>query len=360
MMTTAKAPLQTESFQVERFGLIMRPQQGDPYEAWGVLNPGGARGRDGAYYLFPRLVAQGNYSRIGRARVIFTQDGAPLGVERLGVALEPSEPYEMTRLGGGIEDARVTYVPTLDRYVMAYTAYVPGHPRIALAVSEDLRSWTRLGPLQYASGPGEIDLNACGNKDGVVFPDVVRDPQGRLALAIAHRPTYAIEYHCDGCDVIMPPCGIETLEHIWISYAPLERVRADLSQLTHVSNHRRLMAPQADWEQLKIGAGAPPVRLAEGWLFTYHAVSPVARAGAQQSIRYCMGVALFDLEDPRKTLYRSPQPVLEPELAYEVDGAVANVVFPTAVDLRGSSVVDLYYGAADSVIGAARLCLKGR
>ena len=34
-------------------------------EAGGVLNPGGARGPDGQFYLFPRLVAAGNFSRIG-------------------------------------------------------------------------------------------------------------------------------------------------------------------------------------------------------------------------------------------------------------------------------------------------------
>ena len=101
-------------FEMERLGVIMEPEPGNPREAWGVLNPGGARGPDGEYYLFPRVVAEGNYSRIGRARVIFDANGDPSGVERLGYALEPHEPYEVSkRLGGGVEDPRVAYLEPL-------------------------------------------------------------------------------------------------------------------------------------------------------------------------------------------------------------------------------------------------------
>jgi hypothetical protein len=38
--------------------------------------------RGGGLYLFPRLVARGNYSRIGIARVRFDEAGDPAGVER--------------------------------------------------------------------------------------------------------------------------------------------------------------------------------------------------------------------------------------------------------------------------------------
>jgi hypothetical protein len=54
-------------FQMQRLGLVMEPEPGNPLEVEGVLNPAGVRGPDGHYYLFPRLVAKGNYSRIGIA-----------------------------------------------------------------------------------------------------------------------------------------------------------------------------------------------------------------------------------------------------------------------------------------------------
>src|SRR5437764_537091 len=119
MVNAAPTPL----FTIERLGVVMAPEPGNPLEVEGVLNPAGVVGPDGHYYLFPRLVAAGNYSRIGVARVRRDVGDRPIGVERLGVALEPETPYEIIRPGvGGCEDPRITYVPCAEVYVMAYTA----------------------------------------------------------------------------------------------------------------------------------------------------------------------------------------------------------------------------------------------
>ena len=85
-----RAPIGAFPFGLERLGVVMSPLAGEPAEAWGVLNPATAR-RGADLYLFPRLVAEGNYSRIGRARVIFDEAGIPVDVERLGIVLEPHE-----------------------------------------------------------------------------------------------------------------------------------------------------------------------------------------------------------------------------------------------------------------------------
>lgn len=66
-------------FELRRLGVVMEPEPGNSYEEEGVLNPAVVRGRDGQLYLFPRLVARGNYSRIGIARVRFGEDGDPVG-----------------------------------------------------------------------------------------------------------------------------------------------------------------------------------------------------------------------------------------------------------------------------------------
>src|SRR5436305_3080775 len=87
----ASAPL----FTIERLGVVMAPEPGNPLEVEGVLNPAGVAGPDGHYYLFPRLVAAGHHSRIGLARVRRDGAGLPRSVERLGVALEPQRPYEI-------------------------------------------------------------------------------------------------------------------------------------------------------------------------------------------------------------------------------------------------------------------------
>ncbi|MGD0050723.1 MAG: glycosidase [Vulcanimicrobiaceae bacterium] len=340
-------------FAATRLGVIMSSQAGQPDEAWGVVNPGGVRSADGTMHLFPRLIAEGNYSRIGHARVRFDGE-TPVSVERLGVALEPHESYEVSAGGGGVEDARVVYVPLLDRYVMTYTAFVPYEPRVAVAVSSDLLTWRRLGVLRFEVVADGRDLNACGNKDAAFFPEVVADAAGVPSFAILHRPTTRLHFrrHHDGTLMTEPPSGDETQENIWISYVPVDAVLADITSLTLVRRHERVMAPEQSWEAKKVGTGAPPVRLGYGWVLTYHAVS-----APNGHPRYCMGIAILDGERPSQVLYRTPSPILEPETVYERSGLVANVVFPSATDLRADGALDVYYGAADHVIAAARVCL---
>ena len=68
----------TRAFQLHRLGQIMEPEPGNPHEVEGVLNPGAVRGPDGDLYLFPRLVAKGNYSRIGIAQRKIQLGGRPV------------------------------------------------------------------------------------------------------------------------------------------------------------------------------------------------------------------------------------------------------------------------------------------
>ena len=63
---------------MHRIGIIMRPEPGNDMEVEGVLNPAAIRAPNGDLYLFPRLVAKGNYSRIGIAKVIFDTNGDPM------------------------------------------------------------------------------------------------------------------------------------------------------------------------------------------------------------------------------------------------------------------------------------------
>src|SRR5689334_6007289 len=123
-------------FALERLGIIMEGERHNPDEALGVLNPASCRDREGRLILFPRAVAAGNYSRIGRAEVQF-KGGVPIGVTRQGYALEPDEAFERNTATAGVEDPRVTFIAALDRYLMTYTAFGPLGPRIALAISTD-------------------------------------------------------------------------------------------------------------------------------------------------------------------------------------------------------------------------------
>ncbi len=347
-------------FRLTRLGLIMEPEPGNPQEIEGVLNPAAARGPDGNLHLFPRLVARGNYSRIGIARVLFNDDGDPSGVERLGIALEPEADYERQADGiGGCEDPRITFVEPLGQYVMAYTALSSRGPRIALAVSEDLFHWRRLGLATFEPYEG-IEFNGVDNKDASIFPVAVPDPSGHPALAILHRPLFPGTRPEEKARDLSS--GVKDLhrESIWISYSSKAIDSREPYHLCHFTSHHRLATPVSPWERLKIGGGTPPIATHHGWLILYHGVSEMAAPiNEARHLTYSAGVMVLSKEHPRVIRYRSVEPALTPELPQECTGTVANVVFPTGIDRRDDLGLpdrfDVYYGMADNQIGVARL-----
>jgi len=349
-------------FQLKRLGLIMEPEPGNLHEVEGTLNPAATRGPDGQLYLFPRLVAKGNYSRIGIARVKFNAAGDPCGVERLGIALEPEADYELLPGGGGgCEDPRVTFVEPLKHYVMTYTALTPHGPRIALAMSEDLFHWQRIGLAKFEPYHG-IDFVQVDNKDASIFPVAIPNHAGKLQLALLHRPLFTgtrpEEIICQGDDRLVDLYH----ESIWISYCPMPPDNLEPHQPGLFNSHQRLACPVSPWEMLKIGGGTPPLLTRHGWLIVYHGVSKAAAPDALgRELCYSAGVMVLSEEHPHLIRYRSSEPVLTPSSPDELRGTISNVVFPTGIDRRDDLGMpdrfDVYYGMADSRIGVARLDL---
>jgi predicted GH43/DUF377 family glycosyl hydrolase len=352
------APVMTDALArfdviVRRLGTVLEPD-GEPNEVEGVLNPACTRAPGGELLLYPRLVAAGNVSRVGLLRDTGAGDGVRF--ERLGYALEPQEAYEMRPpgMGGmGCEDPRVTFVPVLGRYVMAYTAFGPAGPRIAIALSPDAYRWERLGLVDFAT-----HALPCGDdKDGVFFPEPVRSPTGVLSLAFYHRPMKKVST-LDGHAAIptlleLPPTEREST---CIAYVPLDAVQADVRNLLVPFESAIVMAPDGPWGRLKTGAGTPPVRIAEGWFALYHAVDAVEHDG-RYAMTYSAGIVIHDIDQPHILVYRSQVPVLTPEHPDELHGVVNNVVFPTGIDVRGEREFDVYYGMADARIGRASVTL---
>jgi predicted GH43/DUF377 family glycosyl hydrolase len=347
-------------FELQRLGVVMEPEPGNPQEIEGVLNPAAARGPDGELYLFPRLTAHGNYSRIGIARVRFNAAGDPAGVERLGIALEPEADYERRPDGsGGCEDPRITFVEPLQRYMMTYTALSPRGPRIALAISEDLFHWQRLGLATFSPYHG-IELGAVDDKDASLFPVAIPNPSGTPELGILHRPLFPGTRPKETARL---PASREVdlhRESIWISYCPMALESREPHSLRRFTSHHRLATPVSPWERLKIGGGTPPILTRHGWLIVYHGVSEIGEPGNDvHPLCYSAGVMVLSKEHPQVIRYRSTEPVLTPVLPQERHGAIANVVFPTGIDRRddlGSPHrFDVYYGMADYRIGVARI-----
>jgi predicted GH43/DUF377 family glycosyl hydrolase len=94
---------------------------------------------------------------------------------------------------------------------------------------------------------------------------------------------------------------------------------------------------------LAIGAGAPPVTCDAGLLLFYHE----RRADGA----YTMNLALLD-HNTGRLRSQLPAPLLVPELDWECQGDVENVVYVQGAYCDGDDVY-LTYGAADRCVGVA-------
>lgn len=101
------------------------------------------------------------------------------------------------------------------------------------------------------------------------------------------------------------------------------------------------------WDATKVGIAGSPHRIAQGWLFIYHAV------GADHVYR--LGAALLS-DDASSVLARTNAPILEPVLPWEKVGVVNNVVFSCGSVIRDDTLY-VYYGGADTSLGLATISL---
>ncbi len=201
----------------------------------------------------------------------------------------------------GPEDPRIVEMNGL--FYMMYTGYggrFDADYRISLATSQNLINWERQGVM--------LDEP---NKDASLFPEKIN---GKYVMFHRRSPD------------------------IWIAYSD------DLETWT---DHQRVMGPvkDSDWESTKIGLAGPPLKTPQGWLMIYHGVGGDPR-------KYSLGIALLDGNDPSQVIARQLEPILEPELDWEINGFVPNVVFSCGQIVMGDRLI-VYYGGADHVIGAA-------
>ena len=112
------------------------------------------------------------------------------------------------------------------------------------------------------------------------------------------------------------------------------------------------MDPVYPFESEKIGLGAPPIETSEGWLLITQGVEDTP-----DGLIYHAGAALLNLDNPLKVIGRLKEPLFSPKESWEKVGRVNNVVFPSGAIVKNDRLY-IYYGAADTYIGAKSLELK--
>jgi predicted GH43/DUF377 family glycosyl hydrolase len=276
-----------------------------PYAVNTVFNPGATTTPDGETVLVCRVEDRRGVSHLTVAR---SHDGVSDWRVDPKPLLEGVESDPTNRWG--VEDPRVTRVDAMDAWIIAYTAYGPAGPCVALALTRDFETVEHLGVVM----PPE-DKNAC------LLP---RKVDGNFILF--HRPTSSSSHRAD----------------VWLSRS---------SDLRAWSNPEPVLAARAGtwWDSVRIGMGPPPLETEHGWLGIYHGVRNTVAGPA-----YRAGLVLLDLADPSVVKHRSPEWILSPTADYERQGDVPNVVFPSGlVHDPATDELRLYYGAADTSIAVA-------
>ena len=253
----------------------------------------------------PRLIVRSGQTyltSISHLRIARSKDGVNFDIDDTP-AIAAANEYETF----GIEDPRISLID--GTYYIHYVAVSPLGVVTYLMSTEDFVNFRRHGVIFCPD-----------NKDVAIFPGKITDRFYAL-----HRP-------------VSP---LFKMQDIWL---------ADSPDLITWGNHRHLFGPRPGcWDEAKVGAGAVPFRIEQGWLEVYH--------GVDRKNRYCLGAALLDGAEPWTIVARSTEPIFEPQADYECEGFFGNVVFSCGL-LREDDMLRVYYGAADTSICYAELSLQ--
>ncbi len=282
------------------------------WEAKATFNPA-AIYLDDKVHIFYRAMSDDNTSTIGYAQ---SKDGVHIDYRSAEPVFIPREPFEQKLSPGGnsgAEDPRLTKIG--DKIYMLYTAFNGNNPpRVALTWIKEkdffVQKWNWSKSIT-------ISPHDFGNKDSALFPEKINGK-----YLIIHRI---------GDDIDLA----------FVSDLEFKIVK-------ELEEYRWIYPRKGMWDSKKVGIAAPPIKTDLGWLALYHGVS--------ENNTYRVGAVLCDTKDQTKIIARTDEPLLEPEMPYEKEGQIPNVVFPCGAVLIGGTIF-VYYGGADQVVGVATIKL---
>ena len=304
------------------------------WEAYATFNPA-AVVRDGKVYLLYRAEDAsgarqigGHASRLGLAE---SSDGLHFTRRATPVLYPDTDAQRQNEWPGGVEDPRI--VETDDgRYVLTYTQWNRDVPRLAVATSRDLLTWTKHGPA-FARAAGGKYLRT-ESKSGAILSRV----DGDRVIATRVNGKYWMYFG-------VPDIRIATSDDL-LAWTPLED--AD-------GNAVKVLSPRPGYFDSWLVEGGPPALLTtHGIVVLYNAGNSGTHGDSTLPARvYTGGQALFDAHNPVKLIARSSAPFIKPTEAYERTGQYTQgtTFIEALVPFRGRWY--LYYGTADSRVAVA-------
>ena len=277
---------------------ILLPRPELEWDARGSFNPAACIGPDGRIHILYRAASSKSKStshNFGIATIghAISDDGIHIAERSMqpviGLGGEDPSIFGIT----GVEDPRITKIG--DTYYIVYTITSECWDRLALVSTKDFKTFKKHGLL----------VKDIAQRTGALFPDKIG---GRYFLL--HRP----------------------IPNMWIS---------ESDDLVKWRNPRMILTNDIlPWTEVKLGVCAPPIRTENAWAVIIH--------GKDRHHVYRLGLIWLDLENPARILHIQPEPILEPEEAYETrNGMTGNCVYACGAVIR-NGMVFVYYGAGDS------------
>ena len=182
------------------------------------------------------------------------------------------------------------------------------------------------------------------SRNAVLFPEVIN---GNLYILLRFHPNIHIDLLKAGINQLIDPA----------------KHRDNWKEIYEQRSENLLLrAGLYPHEKEKIGPGTQLIKTDSGWLLIYHAVGEIdinicKTYGLSKKIErgYSICDALLDLDDPRRVICRTQDPIYIPSAPYELYGNkeypidVPAVVFPVGAIVLQNKIL-IYAGAADKYI----------
>lgn len=296
------------------------------WEAYATFNPA-AVVRNGKVYLLYRAEDASGQEQIGghtsRLGLAESSDGLHFTRRASPVLYPDKDAQRPNEWPGGVEDPRI--VESEDgTYILTYTQWNRDVPRLAVATSRNLITWTKHGPAFARAFDGKYLRSE--SKSGAILSRV----QGERIIAARVNGKYWMYWG-------VPTIRLATSDNL-IDWTPLE---------DSAGQAIAALAPRArGFDSWLVEAGPPALLMPAGIVVLYNAGDSATRT-------YSAGQALFDPNDPVKLLARSDTAFIRPTEPYERTGqyAAGTTFVEALVPFQGKWF--LYYGTADSRVGVA-------
>lgn len=341
------------------FGPFVRPQNVNPvlspnpasrfidpmskkevaWEANDVFNPAAAIKNNKIYVLYRAEDKSGiaigtRTSRLGLAESV---DGIAMKRRSTPVMFPGNDSQKEFEWPGGCEDPRVAM--TADgRYVMCYTQWNKKVPRIGVATSRDLITWTKHGPAFRKAYNGRF-FNMASKSASII----TRLVNGKQVIAKING-----KYWMYWGEHFVNTATSDDL----VNWRPMLDEKGELKQC--------IATRKGFFDSDLTECGPPAIMTSKGILLIYNGKNKAGKDGDENytTNTYAAGQVLFDLKDPTKPIARLDKPFFVPQEPFEKSGQYpAGTVFTEGLVFFKNKWF-LYYGCADSRVAVAVFSTK--